>query len=138
MTDEKRPLLLCLDLEAGSEELALYAAQYVRSMDRTLHVLYVLPERSTETEEAALKRLKDLTDRTLAGVKPGPLVVRRGGVEEQIVDYVKKEGVDIVILGHRHRATRERIYVGSTVRTVISLAPGPVLVVPIDREESDR
>ncbi len=135
MPDEKRPILLCLDLEAGSEELARHAAIYAKSMNRPMHVLYVLPDRSPETEPVAQARLKRFTDATMEGLEPESVVVRRGCVEEEIAGYIREKGMDMVILGHRQKARRERIYVGSSVRTVISLAPVPVLVVPIDKKD---
>ncbi len=135
MPDEKRPILLCLDLEAGSEELIRCGTGYARCMDRPLHLLYVLPRSSSETEDAACERLKGLAKRTLEDALTEAIVVRRGNTEDLIVDYVKEKKVAMVVLGHRHKAKRERVYVGSTVKTVISLAPGPVLVVPIDGEE---
>lgn len=130
MSHKKRPVLLCLDLEAGSEELTRQGARYAKRLGGPLHLLYVMPNSSTEEEGAALARLKLLTESTEANT----FAVRRGPAEDQIVEYISEHAVEIVILGHRHKAKRERVYVGSTVKTVISLAPGPVLVVPIDSE----
>jgi len=135
MPDEKRPVLLCLDLEEGSEELAGKGAEYAMRLNSPMHILYVLPQSSSEAEGAATERLKELTDRAFEGVGAEVLIVKRGCVEDHIVDYLKDKDVDLVILGHRHKASRERVYVGSTVKAVISLAPGPVLVVPIDGEK---
>jgi len=134
MPDETRPVLLCLDLEAGSEELASRAGGYARRLASPLHVLYVLPQSSRETEEAAAGRLKELVESALEGADVRAVAVRRGRAEDRIVDYVTEKAVEMVVLGHRHRARRERVYVGSTTRSVISLAPGPVLVIPIDHE----
>ncbi|VAV83643.1 hypothetical protein MNBD_DELTA01-831 [hydrothermal vent metagenome] len=135
MPDKKKPVLLCLDLEDGSQQLACKGADYARQLNRPLHVLYVLPQSSSEAEGAAAERLRELTDRAFEGADAEVLAVRRGCVEDCIVDYLKEMDVDLVILGYRYKARRERVYVGSTVKTVISLAPGPVLVVPIDGEK---
>jgi len=132
MQSKKRPILLCLDLEAGSEELARHGREYAKCLGGPLHVLYVMPASSTETEEAAAKRFKAITHRALAGAEVKVFTIKQGPVEEHIVEYISENSVETVILGHRHKAKRERIYVGSTVKTVISLAPGPVLVIPID------
>ncbi len=134
MPHKKRPILLCLDLETGSEELARHSALYARRLGGPLHVLYVMPASSRETEEAAGRRFKTLTHGTLEGADVEAFAIRRGPVEDHIVEYMRENSVEIVILGHRHKAKRERVYVGSTVKTIISLAPGPVLVVPIDSE----
>jgi len=127
MPDKRAVLLLCLDLEAGSEELAHKGAMFAERTGMGLHVLYVLPPSSGEGEDAALERLATLADRAFEGKVDAPIEVRRGRVEEIIMDCVREVSVDTVILGHRHKARRERVYVGSTVKTVISLA---VAVVP--------
>ncbi len=135
MSRNKRPILLCLDLEAGSEKLARRGAQYAKRLGGLLHVLYVMPASSNETEEDAMERFKKLTASVLEDTEARTLVIRRGRlVEDHIVEYIGENSIEIVILGHRHKEKRERVYVGSTVHTVISLAPGPVLVVPIDSE----
>jgi len=136
MNDEKRPVLLCLDLEAGSETLAVIGAGFAKDLGEDLRILYVMPEKSRESEEDALGRLGGLIEKTLGGLDiMKTLEVRRGEVEGSIVEYMKEKGARIVILGHRHGARRERVYVGSTTRAIISLAPAPVLVVPIDSEK---
>ncbi len=135
MYDDRRPILLCLDLEAGSDVLARIGAGYARRLGQPLHILYVLPRSGGETEDAAMERLQGLVAGAIGGVDSDILVVRKGCIEEQIVDYVKENAIDMVILGHRHKARRERVYVGSTVKTVISLAPGRILVVPVNDEE---
>ncbi len=133
MKHGNRPILLCLDLEAGSEELARHCTAYVKLLRKPLHVLYVLRRSGLEDEESARRRLREFVSGTISDVEVSTMSVRRGDVEEEIVNYIKEKDVDITVLGHRHKARRERIYVGSTVKTVISLAPGPVLIVPIDR-----
>jgi len=134
MGNKKRPILLCLDLEAGSEELARHGLLYAERLGRPLHVLYVMPVSSRETEDAVVERFKRFTEGILAGLSVEAFAIRRGLVEDHIVEYIRENSVEIVILGHRHKAKKERVYVGSTVKTVIALAPGPVLVVPIDSE----
>ncbi|MFQ5465787.1 MAG: universal stress protein, partial [Thermodesulfobacteriota bacterium] len=106
MPDDNGTILLCLDLEAGSEELARKAAGYASRLESPLHVLYVLPQSSGETEDAARGRLKELTDGALEGVDVLAVVVRRGCVEDHIMDYAAENAVDMVVLGHRHRARR--------------------------------
>lgn len=133
MSDDKRPLLLCLDLEVGSDVLALYSLRLATGCELPLHVLYVLPKASKETEENALQRLKEITDKTLRQAQVDALVIRRGLPEDHIISYANQRLFEFVILGHRRRSTLERIYVGGTTCAVISLSRAPVLVVPVDQ-----
>lgn len=87
---------------------------------------------SKQTDGEAKQRLTALIDKTLDRVKIEAIVLRRSVAEDEILSYAKSHPCDPVILGHRQRSSVERIYVGSTTRTVLSLSPRPILVVPID------
>jgi len=52
------------------------------------------------------------------------------------VAYAKEYAVDPIVLGRRQRSTIEHIHVGSTTNAMISLATGPVLIVPIGFSEN--
>jgi nucleotide-binding universal stress UspA family protein len=126
------PILLCVDLEADSEVLSKYAAKYAMQCRQSLHVIHIIPQASRQTNEEAHQRLKTLIDNTFDRIKVEAIVLRRGVPEDEILSYAKSHSCDPVMLGHRHRSTVERIYVGSTTKTVLSLSPRPILVVPID------
>lgn len=127
---EKDLILLCLDMEEGSEELLRRGALYAKRLNQPLSLLYVLLSSGIQDEVSALKSLEELAV-SVPEAADATAVVRRGCVEEEILDYVREESVELVILGHRHKAKRERVHVGSTVGTVISLAPGAVLVLAL-------
>ena len=137
MSDNTRPLLLCLDLEVGSDVLAAYASRLVKRCELPVHVLYVLPKASKETEEHAYRRLKEITDKTFRGDQVDAVIVRRGIPEDHIVSYANQQLFEFVILGRRRRSTLERIYVGGTTCAVISLSHAPVLVVSVDLVKDD-
>ena len=137
MSDDKRPLLLCLDLEVGSDVLAAYASRLAKRCELPLHVLYVLPKASKETEEHVYQRLKEITDKTLRGAGVDAVIVRQGIPEDHIVSYANQRLFEFVLLGRRRRSTLERIYVGGTTCAVISLSHAPVLVVPVDLVKYD-
>ncbi len=127
------PILLCLDLEAGCETLAQYAAAYAARCGQPLHVLYVMSKAlGKAAQEAALQRLQQLVDQTLAEVIVEAVVIRRGLPEEVIVAYAGEHCVDQIILGRCQRSTKHHTYVNSTTSAVISLAHSPVLLVPLN------
>ncbi len=135
MPNDALPMLLCVDLQQGSETLARYVAERITRFPQPLHVLYVHPESGSLSFENAQLQLDALVNETLAGVSIESVILRQGLPEEIIVAYAKECAVDSIVLGRRRRSTVERIYVGSTTSAVISLAPCPVLVVPLILEE---
>ncbi|WP_457651417.1 universal stress protein [Rhodocaloribacter sp.] len=132
------PLLLCVDLEAGSEALARHAGENARACGRAVEVLHVLPPHGPEKEfESARRRLERLARETLSGVRLLGIEIRRGVPEEDLTAYARERGAGIIVLGRRKRPEVERIYVGSTTSAVLSLATCPVLVVPLPPPYSD-
>ncbi|NBC01568.1 MAG: universal stress protein [Bacteroidetes bacterium] len=55
--------------------------------------------------------------------------VRRGGVDEAIVDFVKEEAVDLIVMGSHGVSGTERKLLGNTTAQVLRNAPSPVYVV---------
>ena len=135
MTNDTQPLLLCMDLQEGSETLARYVAKRVGHCAQSLHVLYVHPKSGGPAIEDAQAQLDALVAEALADVNIESVTLRHGLPEEAIIAYAKEHNIDPIVLGRRRRSTVERIYVGSTTSAVISLAPCPVLVVPLSLVE---
>lgn len=126
------PLLVCIDLEAGSERLTAWAAAMARRCRQRVRVLYVSPvERAGEQRRETEQRLHRIIDRPFAGVELEALEVRHGLAEEIIVETAHRCAAAMILLGRRQRTAVERIYVGSTTSAVISQASRPVLVVPV-------
>ncbi len=123
--------LLSLDLEEGSQELLRRGAQYVKRLGLSLNILYVLPPARGQDEADLQKRIEELIVKVPEADDAG-VFIRKGCIEDEILAYLNEESTELVILGHRHKAKRERVHVGSTVRTVISLAPAAVLVLLLD------
>ena len=127
-------LLLCLDLEEGSEALARYVAGVVARCGQGLHIIYVEPTGGVPGIKDAGARLRELAARTLDKVNIEKIVCRRGVAEDEIISYAEQNNFDPIVLGRRQRSAVERIYVGSTTSAVLSLVSNPVLVVPLCRE----
>ena len=131
--DDPSPLLICLDLEAGSEQLLAYAAHHVRRCQQTVRVLHVSrAELDAARSDALQQQIRKLLDRVFPDISPPAIDIEVGLAEDRIVEVAQRCQADPVLLGRRRRATVERIYVGSTTSAVLSLATRPVLVVPVD------
>ena len=130
---ENKSLLLCIDLEKGSNQLVTYAVQHARRCKLTTQVLYVSHSKLDKTTRGRiLLRLHNLIDQPLSDLTIESIKVETGVVEEIIVKTARHNWVELILLGRRQRSKVERIHVGSTTRAVIALACRPVLVVPVD------
>jgi len=94
MPDKRQPMLLCLDLEKGSETLTHYAGARAMHCNQTVHVLYVHPKaHAGPAFEDALAHLDRLVTANLADVIVEAVAIRHGLPEEAIVAYAKKYAV---------------------------------------------
>lgn len=131
MTEPIRPMLLCLDLESDSEALCRLALERARRCGQTLLVLHVM-QTATEPQQTE-SRIHALLTRCAA--EPAQVILETGTPEELIPQVATRSRADPVVLGRRHRATIDRIYVGSTTSAVISQTRVPVLVIPLHGED---
>ena len=130
---DNKSLLLCIDLEKGSDQLVTYAAQHARRCKLTIQVLYVSHSRLDKTTRGKiLRHLHDLIDQPFSDLTIETIKVETGIIEEIIVKTARHDHVELILLGRRQRSKVERIHVGSTTRAVIALACRPVLVVPVN------
>ncbi len=131
-TDTTAPMLLCLDLEAGSRELAQAAADHARRCHWPLHVLHVLQSPLAAADRRHHReRLQALCRTVFPDLPDDRLHMADGIPEDVIIATAQHLDSGLILLGRRHRETVERIYVGSTTSAVISQARRPVLVIPL-------
>ena len=62
------------------------------------------------------------------GVSPKAQVVL-GDAAEEILEYVRSEGIDLIIMGTHGRKGLEKIVFGSVTERVVQKSPVPVLTV---------
>ena len=129
---KKNSILLCLDLEEGSRELAECCNQSALDWDWPVQVLHVHSNEEQGIEDAE-SYLNAIVNETLDKVNVSTVKIVIGTPEEQIVEFANEiANAPIIMLGRRKRTIADRIYVGSTTSAVISLSTYPVIVVPLN------
>jgi nucleotide-binding universal stress UspA family protein len=86
--------------------------------------------RSFEAEiiKGAERKLDEFVNDHLPGVSPKAQVVL-GDAAEEILNYVRSEGIDLVIMGTHGRKGLEKIVFGSVAERVVQKSPVPVLTI---------
>jgi nucleotide-binding universal stress UspA family protein len=64
-----------------------------------------------------------------AGITPITVIEAGPSASDNIVDYAKKNGIDLIVMGHKSKSGIERLLVGSVAGKVVAYAPCSVLVV---------
>lgn len=133
-------ILLAYDGSEPADKAFRHAADLAQRYGAELHVLTVarVPEFGDEVETEALieqsRKHQDGVLKTLRkraaheGVK-AHFELQIGHPAQQILDHAEKEGIDLIVLGHRGHGILDRWRLGSVTHRVISYAGCAVTVV---------
>ncbi|MFB6195302.1 MAG: universal stress protein [Haloplanus sp.] len=138
-------ILLPTDGSDPATAAAGHAIDLADRYDATVHALYVVDSRmspvSSALEESELRDLLDgppPTEPVATRCRDRSVAVRtalRAGVpHEEIVDYCRTNGIDLVVMGTHGRTGVARHLLGSTAERVVRTADRPVLIVPGERD----
>ncbi len=139
-----RNILVAVDLYPGSEMVAEVAAGFAQAFSAKLYLLHVeranpkiigdpdIPgERDDVADDirASHQELQDLREKvTPPGVEAAALQVRGQTVEKIISEAVKLD-IDLMVVGFHHDRLHH-LFAGDVTKSVLNLAPCPVVVVP--------
>jgi nucleotide-binding universal stress UspA family protein len=137
--------ILCpLDFSEFTDEIVDYAVSIAGKFGAELHFLHVIPnlnyytpyesfltpenlialESSIETEVG-----KDF-DKIMKKIDmPVKKVIKNGAPFVEIIEYVKAESIDLVVMGTHGRSGIEHILIGSVAEKVVRKSPCPVLTI---------
>jgi nucleotide-binding universal stress UspA family protein len=133
-----------VDFSEFTDEIIEYGVSIAKKFDAELHLLHIIPnlnyftpyesfltpenlvamERSIEREiekdfEKAIKKID----------MPVKKAIKTGVTFVEILDYIKTEKIDLVVMGTHGRSGFEHILLGSVAEKIIRRAPCPVLTV---------
>jgi nucleotide-binding universal stress UspA family protein len=81
-----------------------------------------------EIVQGAEKKLEEFVEEHFQGVSPKAKVVL-GDAAEEVLNYVRSEGIDLVIMGTHGRKGLEKVVFGSVAERVLQKSPVPVLTI---------
>lgn len=138
-----KKILFPIDLSEKFETLLPWVSTFVNTFDATLYVLFVtqdlkgfsfiphanLDNLQQEAVKAAETKMAGVKQEFLQGFKKVETKVMLGSPAEKILEFAKKEGMDLIIMGtHGRKGLEVRIF-GSVCQKVSREAEIPVLTV---------
>ena len=139
-------ILFPTDDSVFTEATTEHAREIASGRDATIHVLYVIDDRSflTLDEEMQAEVLDELRADGQAATDAVASELAADGIEvttalasgdpaDEILAYAENADVDLVTMGTRGEDYTENM-LGSTAQTVVSQSSVPVLTVPLERE----
>lgn len=133
-------VLVPTDGSRAARRAAEQAISLVKECGGTIHALYVLDMSDAEAADSSSSvgdiwgRLEEKGVRlvtaieelaTEAGVRCA-VEVRTGTLEDEICEYARDEGVDLIVMGRRGRSDPDEPLIGSTTRRVMDESGVPV------------
>jgi nucleotide-binding universal stress UspA family protein len=142
---EIKSILFPTDFSEGSSQALQYAVDMSKKYGAKLYVVHVIYDIAKATgwyvphvsmdqmykdiEEGAKKELDRFGVKELNGLKSLDRSVVMGVPHEEIINFAKKNKIDIIVMGTHGRKGIDRILFGSTAAQVVRFAPCPVLTV---------
>ena len=139
-------ILFPVDLSDASLKICPYAKEMAEKFGSEIHVIYVvhvshyysnlemsaayLGDFEAEVKKGAEKKFKEF----VAEHFQGQSVVARiliGRPNDEIINYSKSEGIDLIIMGHNSTGIERAIF-GSVAGHVVKYSPVPVMVISPD------
>lgn len=138
-------ILLPTDFSPLAIQSSRFAVSIASAYDSTLHVVHVIstaalaavageggPVMPLPSRAQLVEELDRFVAANLAGFH-GPLekAVISGLPYEQLPRYAREHAIDLIVIGTHSRGLVNRIFFGSTSKSVMEHAPCPVLMVPL-------
>jgi universal stress protein A len=138
-------ILVPIDFSEFTDDLVKYATEIAQKFGSDIHLIHVIPNLDYFTPyesfmaaenmvtvqkgvEAEVQRdIEDVARKF--GDAPVTIVVRTGVSFVEIVEYVKSEHIDLVIMATHGRGGLEHIIIGSVAEKVVRKSPCPVLTI---------
>ena len=140
-----KKILFPVDFTMNMEKVLPYVKDTVKAFGAKLYVIHVI--RSAEEfvgfemgtawyaalekdlMDGAEKSMRRLVAEQLEDLSDVETQIATGDVVDEILDYVKKQDIDLIIIGTHGRKGLEKVMFGSVAEGIIKEAPCPVLTI---------
>ena len=137
-------ILYPIDFSEYTEEITNYALSIAKKYSSELHLLHVIPNLTYFTPYESFLTPENLVaieknieteiekdfDKIISKIDiPVKKIIRTGVTFVEIIDYIKEEGIDLVVMGTHGRSGIEHILIRSVAEKVVRKSPCPVMTV---------
>jgi nucleotide-binding universal stress UspA family protein len=133
-----------VDFSEFTDEIIEYGVSIAKKFDAELHLLHIIPnlnyftpyesfltpENLVAMERSIEREIEKDFENTIKKIDmPVKKAIKTGVTFVEILDYIKTEKIDLVVMGTHGRSGFEHILLGSVAEKIIRRAPCPVLTV---------
>jgi len=133
-----------IDFSEFTDEILKYAVNITKKFNAELHLIHIIPnlnyftpyesfltpENLVAIEKNIEKEVEKDFERVTKNIDvPLKKIVKTGVTFVEIIDYIKEEDIDLVVMGTHGRSGIEHILIGSVAEKVVRKSPCPVLTI---------
>ncbi len=132
---QMKNILYPINLDSKNISPVLKAIEIAKMFNGNLHILYVNDMGAgyrypADSEDAVSLRVKEIAPPELLSYKKIIYAVAKGKLEKELSDYCRKNKVDLIITGHKHRNKLYSMLFDTPDENIIDEINLPVLVIP--------
>ncbi len=150
-----KKVLFCTDFSENSDCAFDYAFGVAKRDEGMLYILHVIPDipnqyysvfySSKENFKKIKKAIQENIDeryqdqylRQIKDKTKVQIVTRSGSEAEEILKFIRKEHIDIVVMGTHGRTGLKHVLMGSVADKIVRRSPIPVFIIPC-KDKSGR
>ncbi|MCX5804612.1 MAG: universal stress protein [Proteobacteria bacterium] len=133
-----------VDFSEFTDGIIKYAVSLAKKYDAELHLFHVIPNLNYFTpyesfltpenlvliEKNIEKEVEKDFEKIIKGIDiTVKKVIKTGVTFVEIIDYIKEENIDLVVMGTHGRSGIEHILIGSVAEKILRKSPCPVLTI---------
>jgi nucleotide-binding universal stress UspA family protein len=138
-----KKVLFPIDFSKVSPQIVPWVLLMAEKFDAEIHLLFVsrsfehlagvyvpvvsIENFQSEIIKGAETKIEEFANTNFKGYPTCKTKVTVGDAAEEILEYIEKEKIDLVVMGTHGRKGLERIVFGSVAERVIKMSPSPVL-----------
>lgn len=143
-----KKVLFCTDFSENSDCAFDYAFGVAKRDEGVLYILHVIPDIPNQyysvlySNRENFKKIKKAIqenideryrDQYLSQIRDKTkvqIVTRSGSEDEEILKFIRKETIDIIVMGTHGRTGLKHVFLGSVAEKIIRRSPIPVFIIP--------
>ena len=147
-----KKVLFCTDFSENSDYAFEFAYGIARRDEGLLYILHVIPRNlhqetirgyvskdilrniQKDLEQELDDNYKERYTKKIEDAVRFEVVTKSGREDEEIIEFAKKEKVDIIVMGTHGKTGIEHVFFGSVAEKVLRRSPFPLFVIPCKKK----
>jgi nucleotide-binding universal stress UspA family protein len=128
-------ILYPINLDSKNIPTVIKALEIAKTLNSKIHIVYINDQGAgyrypTDKEDAVALKVQEIAPKELLNSVNITYAISKGDLGEEISNYCKKNKIDLIITGHKHRNKLYSNLFDTPDESIIDSIDIPVLVIP--------